>query len=159
MEQWVKHKGGEIDFGMYLEDESLKAFAQLQFNRLGSGAGIALAQSADKGLSILLCRPRSLAEVERVRDNEQAVAVAAMMLTVDQAKKLCPGSSCKPPNGTYLEMKLLIGTFCGLLWTLFGSGCDYHHELKKLHRALCAWDISAIWEAFTLTNADASFGL
>ncbi len=41
--------------GMYLEDDSLKAFAQLQFNPLGSGAGVALAQLADKGLSLLLC--------------------------------------------------------------------------------------------------------
>ena len=78
----------EIEFGMDVEDESLKAVAQQQFNPLGSSAGVALALSADKGVLILLCRPRLLAEVKRVRDNEQAGAAVAMTLTVDQAKKL-----------------------------------------------------------------------
>jgi hypothetical protein len=86
MEQWGWEKGVEVDFRMYLEDESLKVFAQLQFNPSGSSTGMALAQSADKGLSILLCRPQTLAEVERVRDNEQAIAGAGMTLTVEEAK-------------------------------------------------------------------------
>ena len=47
-------------------------------------------------------------------------------------------------------MKLLIGTFCRLLWTLFVSGCDYYHEIKKLHRSLSTWDVLAIQEAFTV---------
>ena len=140
MERWGKEKGVEIDLGVYLEDKSLKAIAQLQFNPSGGGAGVALAQSADKGLSILLCRPRSLVEIERVRDDEQAMATARSTVTVEQAKKLKSGVACKPPNGTYLEMKLLIGTFCGLLHALFGSGCDYYHELRKIHTALCAVD-------------------
>jgi hypothetical protein len=79
MDKWSKDKGVEIDTGVYFEDETLKAFSQLQFNPSGSGAGVALAQSADKGLSILLCRPRTLAEVERVCDNEQAAVAAAAM--------------------------------------------------------------------------------
>ncbi len=94
---------------------------------------MALAQSADKGLSILLCRLRSLAEIERVWDDEQAMATAISTVTVEQAKKLKSGVVCKPPSGTYLELKLLIGTFCGLLYTLFGSSCDYYHELRKIH--------------------------
>ena len=150
MEKWAKEKGVEIDLGMYLEDESLKAIAQLQFNPAGGGAGVALAQSADKGLTILLCRPRSLAEVERVRDDEQATAAAISTVTVEQAKKLKPGAVCKAPNGTYLELRLLIGTFCGLLYTLFGSQCDYYHELRRIHSALCARDVAAIRVAFTV---------
>ena len=150
MEKWSKDKVVEIDFGMYLEDETLKAIAQLQFNPSGGGAGVALAQSTDKGLSILLCRPRTLAEIERVRDDEQAAEMARSTVTVEQAKKLKPGAVCKPPNGTYLELKLLIGTYCGLLYTLFGSGCDYYHELRRIHTALCARDVAAIRGAFTV---------
>lgn len=110
---------------------------------------MALAQSADKGLSILLCRPRSLAEIERVRDDKQALATASSTVTVEQAKKLKPGVVCKPPSGTFLEMRLLIGTFCGLLYALFGSGCDYYRELRKIHSALNARDVAAIRGAFT----------
>ncbi len=111
---------------------------------------MALAQSADKGVSILLYRPRLLAEIERVRDDEQAMATAISTVTVEQAKKLKSGVVCKPPSGTYLELKLLIGTFCGLLYTLFGSSCDYYHELRKIHSALCARDVAAIRNAFTV---------
>ena len=150
MEYWSKEKGVEIDLGMYLEDETLKAIAQLQFNPAGGGAGVALAQSADKGLSILVCRPRSLAEIERVRDDEQAAATAISTVTMEQAKKLKPGAVCKPPNGTYLELRLLIGTFCALLYTLFGSHCDYYHQLRKIHAALYARDVAAIRGAFTV---------
>ena len=150
MEKWAKDKGVEIDLGMYLEDETLKAISQLQFNPSGGGAGVALAQSADKGLSILVCRPRSLAEIERVRDDEQAAATAFSTVTVEQAKKLKPGAVCRAPSGTYLELRLLIGTFCGLLYTLFGSHCDYYHELRRIHSALCARDVSAIRGAFTV---------
>ena len=150
MEKFSKDKGVEIDLGMYLEDESLKAISQLQFNPSGGGAGVALAQSADKGLSILLCRPRSLAEIERVRDEEQATAVASSTLTVEQARKLKPGAVCKPPSGTFLELRLLIGTYCGLLYTLFGSGCDYYHQLRKIHTALCAKEVAAVRGSFTM---------
>ncbi len=150
MEKWGRGKGVEIDLRVYFEDESLKAIAQLQFNPSGGGAGVALAQSADKGLSILLCRPRTLGEIERVRDDKQAMAAASSTVTVEQAKKLKSGVVCKPPSGTYLELKLLIGTFCRLLYMLFGSGCDYYHELRKIHTALCARDVAAIQNAFTV---------
>ncbi len=39
MERFSTDKGVEIDLGMYLEDESLKAIAQLQFNPAGGGQG------------------------------------------------------------------------------------------------------------------------
>ena len=72
MEQWRAEKGVEIDWGVYFKENTLKAITQLQFNPSGSGAGIALAQSADKGLSILICHPRSVAEIECIRDNKPA---------------------------------------------------------------------------------------
>jgi hypothetical protein len=49
-----------------------------------------------------------------------------------------------------LDLKLLIGTFCALLWALFGLGCDYYHELKKIHKSLGSKDVAAIREAFTV---------
>ena len=149
MEKWrVKPVGEKIDQGMYLEDDTLKTFAQLQFNPSGSGVGVALAQSADKGLSILICRPRTVAEVERVRDSEQAVTQSAATLTYEQAKKLKPGLMCHPPNGTYLDLELLVSTFCALLWALFGDDCHYYQELMGLRGILNARDVSAIRDAF-----------
>jgi hypothetical protein len=28
------------------------------------------------------------------------------------------------PAATYMDLKLNIGTYCGLLWTIFGNYCD-----------------------------------
>ena len=55
MEKWGDNKRVEIDRSMYLEEDMLKAITQLQFKPSGSGAGVALAQSANKGLSMLVC--------------------------------------------------------------------------------------------------------
>ncbi len=83
---------------------------------------------------------------------EQATKAAVATLTVDQAKLLKPGAVFKPLGGTYLDLKLLVGTFYGLLCTLFRLGCDYYHKLKYLHRTLCSRDVAEIWEAFTIDN-------
>jgi hypothetical protein len=51
------------------------------------------------------------------------------------------------PAATYTDLKLNIGTYCGLLWTIFGDHCDYYKELLKIYRILdCE-------ECFTIRNA------
>jgi hypothetical protein len=42
---------------------------------------------------------------------------------------------------------LNIGTYCGLLWTIFGDHCDYYKELLKIY---CILDCE---ECFTIRNA------
>jgi hypothetical protein len=37
---------------------------------------------------------------------------------------------------TYMELKLNIGSYCGLLWSLFGDHCNYYKELLKLYQIL-----------------------
>jgi len=46
-----------------------------------------------------------------------------------------------------MDLKLNIGAYCGLLWTIFGNHCDYCKELLKIYRILdCE-------ECFTIRNA------
>jgi hypothetical protein len=40
------------------------------------------------------------------------------------------------PAANYMDLKLNIGTYCGLLWTIFGHHCDYYIELLKLFHIL-----------------------
>jgi hypothetical protein len=40
------------------------------------------------------------------------------------------------PAQNYMELKLNMGTFCALLWALFGEQCDYYRGLLKLHNIL-----------------------
>ena len=91
-----------------------------------------------------------MVEIKRVQDDKQATAVASLTVMVDHATRLKSGVVCKLSSSTYLELKLLIGTFCGLLYTLFGLGCNYYYELCKIHQALSARDVAAIWGAFTV---------
>ena len=53
------------------------------------------------------------------------------------------------PAGTYSELKLNIGTYCGLLWSLFGQNCDYYKELLKIYRVLDRQECFSIREAYT----------
>ncbi len=51
------------------------------------------------------------------------------------------------PAATYTDLKLNIGAYCGLLWTIFGDHCDYYKELLKIY---CILDRE---ECFTIRNA------
>jgi hypothetical protein len=35
-----------------------------------------------------------------------------------------------------MDLKLNIGTYCGLLWSILGDHCDYYTELLKINRIL-----------------------
>jgi hypothetical protein len=49
----------------------------------------------------------------------------------------------------YMDLKLNIGTYCGLLWTIFGDHYDYYKELLKIYRILDHKDFFPIWHAYT----------
>ena len=117
-----RHHGIKIDKGLYFDNAPLESIAKLQFNPSGMGVGVAMWETADRGLSILICRPKTLAEVERIREKEAALMTTTNTLLFGEAIKITQGH-CKPPQGTYFELKLLINTFCALLWTLFGDEC------------------------------------
>ncbi len=53
------------------------------------------------------------------------------------------------PAANYMDLKLNIGTYCGLLWTIFGDHCDYYKELLKLYCILDCEEFLTIWHAYT----------
>jgi hypothetical protein len=62
---------------VYLEQETIKAIVEMQFN---PGEGVAHLASTSKGLSILACRTCTMQETERVHEQEQ---------TLSATKKTC----------------------------------------------------------------------
>ena len=48
------------------------------------------------------------------------------------------------PTATYMDLKLNIGTYCGLLWTIFGNHCNYYKELLKIYHILDCEDFFTI---------------
>ncbi len=53
------------------------------------------------------------------------------------------------PPGLYSELKLNIGTYCGLLWSLLGENCDYYKELLKIYCVLDCQECFSIRKAYT----------
>ncbi len=51
------------------------------------------------------------------------------------------------PAANYMELKLNIGTYCGLLWSILGDHCNYYKDMLKL---FCILDHE---ECFTIRAA------
>jgi hypothetical protein len=48
-----------------------------------------------------------------------------------------------------MQLKLNIGTYCALLWILFGDHCNYYKELHKIHCILDHKECFMIQSAYT----------
>jgi hypothetical protein len=49
----------------------------------------------------------------------------------------------------YMQLKLNIGSYCALLWSIFGEQCNYYRELLKLYRILDQEECFTIRDAYT----------
>jgi len=65
-----------INGGICIEQDTMKSILELYFN---PGEGIAYAQSAAKGLSLLCCRSRSNNETEEIKEREPRLPITAVV--------------------------------------------------------------------------------
>ncbi len=82
---------------------------------------------------MLACRLLTASTAEYCRDYEEAAAGTTNTRSLDDLLKRNRGKMLAPA-ANYMDMKLNIGTYCGLLWTIFGDHCDYYKEILKLFR-------------------------
>jgi hypothetical protein len=52
------------------------------------------------------------------------------------------------PASDYMNLKLNMGTYCGLLWSIFGDHWDYYKELLKKYCILDQKECFTICEAY-----------
>jgi hypothetical protein len=121
MLRWADKQQCWIEEGDFFDNKSLDEWIALKFN---SGNSTALYSSADKGISILECRAPTSAHIEDLRQQEE---------TWDATKG----------NATYVEVIKQakskwsnIATFCALLFTLFGEGCDLYQSMCQILQIL-----------------------
>ena len=88
-------------------------------------------ESAARGISILACRSLTALEVETQRGYEEASELTKTTRKLEDILKEKGKTATLAPD--YMQLKLNIGTFCALLWALFGDHCNYYKELGKLH--------------------------
>ena len=100
MVSWGRANSKEIDKDIYFDNALLESIAKLQFNPFGTEAGVALWETMDQGLSILICRPKTLVEVEQIREQEAAMVATTNTLVLGEVIKIAQGY-CKLPQGKY----------------------------------------------------------
>ena len=145
MEQWARTHGVELDRGIYFEQKTIEDIINLRFN---PGQGVAQFKSAEKGLSLLVCRSRTPEEIERVREKEQAEQLTQATRVLEEALKLQRGDPRAPAN-SYLELKLNITSYCALLHTLFGGRCSYYQALMRIRNCMDTSGVYNIRQAYT----------
>ncbi len=123
----------------------MKDIVSLNFN---PGDAVPTFSSAQQGISILTCRPKSAQEVESIKDFEEAwrtTAHTAQFNKVRRQQKAPPS----PPPDNYFELRLSINMFCTLIWTLFGEECNYYKGLLEVAETLDQQEVHIIWDSFT----------
>ncbi len=96
------------------------------------GGPVAQYQSAAPGMLIQTCRLLTTVEVEYRREYNEVATHTQHTCSIDDLMNRNWRKSVSPaPN--YLELKLNIGTYCGLLWSIFGDHCKYYKEPFKLY--------------------------
>jgi hypothetical protein len=109
---------------------------------------VAQYQSAMQGMLMLACRSLTAVEAKYHWDYEEAAAHTTTMQRInDLLKRNC--GKMVTPVGTYMELKHNIGSYCGLLWSLFGDHCDHYKELLKPYHILDRKECFTIREAYT----------
>jgi hypothetical protein len=145
MTKWAKETGKEIDKAPFFTEQTIKDIVTLNFN---PGEAVPTYASAQRGVSILTCRPKTAQEVETIKDNEEARRVTAHTA---QFNEVCchQKKNLSPPPDTYFELRLSVNTFCALVWTLFGEECDYYKGLFEVCKTLDLQEVHIIRESFT----------
>ncbi len=130
---------------MFFEQKSMEDIVSLRFN---PGQGVAQFKSAERGLSLLICRSHTPEEIERVRDREAAEQLTRATRVLEEALKLSRGDP-RAPAGNYFKLKLNITTFCALLHTLFGPSSRYYLNLMRIWNCLDTSGVYNIRDAFS----------
>jgi hypothetical protein len=84
---------------------------------------------------MLACTSLTAVEAKYRRDYKEAAANTTNTRRIDDILK---GNQRKmvAPAGRYMELKLNIGSYCSLLWSLFGDHCNHYKDLLKLYQIL-----------------------
>ena len=131
MIRWADKQRCWIEEGVYFDNKSLDEWIALKFN---PGDSTTLYSSTDKGISILKCRAPTSAHIEDLRRQEEIWDATKGNATYVELVKQAKSKDVSPPDHDFGELWSNRATFCALLFTLFGEGCDqYRSMLQILH--------------------------
>ena len=126
MLKWADENRSWIEEGVYFDNVTLDSWIALKFN---PGDSTALYSSADKGISILKCRTTTSAHLEEMRRNEDMWETTKGNATFIEVVKAAKNKEVSAPAFDHGELRSNAATFCALLFTLFGGGCDLYRAM------------------------------
>ncbi len=97
---------------------------------------------------MLACSLLMASEAKYCWDYEEAAASTSNTRSLDDILKRNCGKMVAPA-ANYMDLKLNIRTYCGLLWTIFGDHCDYYKELLKIYPILDCKECFSIQHTYT----------
>ncbi len=145
VEFWCCSHHIDRDKSIFLDSKFFKDLVALHFNL---GGPVVQYHLAARGMSVLACRSLTAVKAEYPQDYEEVAAHTTTRRWINDLLKGNPGKMVAPA-GMYMELKLNIGSYCGLMRSLFGDHCNYYKELLKLYCILDREDCFTIWEAYT----------
>jgi hypothetical protein len=125
MLQWADRQWCWIEEGVYFNNKCLNEWIARKFS---PGDSTALYSSADKGISILKCHTPTSAHLEKLQQQEEIWDATKGNATYVEVIKQAKSKDISPPAHDFGELWLNIATFCALLFTLFGKGCDLYRS-------------------------------
>jgi hypothetical protein len=127
LELWCRSHHIDHNKSIFLEAKFFKDLVALRCN---PGGAVAQYHSVARGMSMLACRSLTAMAAEFCREYEEAAENTRHTRSLDDLLKKNRGKTVEPA-ATYTDLKLNIGTYCGLLWTIFGDHCDYYQGAVK----------------------------
>jgi len=130
LEKWaIRHRWeAYLEPNLDIAESNMKDLVRLRPN---PGTSIAIHQSAEKGCSILMCRPVTATQVEERQRRSAARARAEGTRTEGEVyDELSEGP--RAPARTYYELLHNLVTFTGVVFVLYGARCDYYRKLYQL---------------------------
>ena len=147
MHVWARQWGVSINKGIFFSKLALDNIVNLRFN---PGGGAAYFETAEKGISILLCQSRTGDEKKKTRQHKLTKEISTNNRTLSKALTLFRKDGPRAPPDTYQDLKANVGTFCAFLWALFGdTPCEYYRKCFELHTCLDSVTVSEKWQFFT----------
>ncbi len=105
-------------------------------------------RTAERGISILYCRPQGHADTELICDREQAAESTTSTQTMEEANRLIKVTT-RTPASNFHELRRNVGTYCGFLHTLFGAKCEHYKALMTIKLVLDQSMTQAMADSYT----------
>jgi hypothetical protein len=132
MLRWADNHRCWMEEGVYFDNKMLDKWINLKFN---PGDSTAIYSSADKGISILKCQSPTSGHLEELRRQEEIWdATKGNATFIEMTKQL--KKEVSTPASDFGELRSNIATFCTLLFTLFGEGCDLYKSMGEILQIL-----------------------